>query len=157
MAVAQNGDKITVYSNNSHPYIENINIAHNLTIQANGTVTLQAISPSNNVFNINAGGSGTTIQGFTITGANNAIGIYITDASDCKILKNNIINCNNGINAYHSNNNEIIGNTITNTGTGYAYGVYVDGYSNKISGNKINFMGTGSRRFPRNTCMGIFP
>lgn len=144
MTAAQNGDQITVYSNNSHPYVENVNIGHNISIRANGAVTIQSINLGNHVFTISSGGSGTTIQGFTITGANNGVGIYINEASDCKILKNNIINCNDGINAYHSNNNQIIGNTITNTGTGYAYGIYVDGYSNKVSENKINLIGTGS-------------
>ncbi|MDP1551406.1 MAG: Ig-like domain-containing protein [Methanobacteriaceae archaeon] len=137
------GDSITVYSNNNNPYIENVNIGKNLTIKANGTVTVQSINPGNVVFNINSGGSGTTIQGFTITGATTSIGIYLNEVNNCKILNNKIINCNNGISAYHSNNNQIIGNTITNTGTGYAYGIYIDGSSNKISGNKINLTGTG--------------
>jgi parallel beta-helix repeat protein len=121
-----------------------VNIGKNLTIKANGTVTVQPINPGSTVFIINSGGSGTTIQGFTITGATTSTGIYIYEASDCKILNNKIINCNNGINAYRSNNNQIVGNTITNTGTGYAYGIYIDGNYNKISGNKINLTGTGS-------------
>ncbi|MDZ4171172.1 MAG: Ig-like domain-containing protein [Methanobacteriaceae archaeon] len=138
------GDSITVYSNNNNPYIENVNIGKNLTIKANGAVTVQSINPGNVVFNINSGGSGTTIQGFTITGATTSIGIYLNEASDCKILNNKIINCNDGINAHRSNNNQIVGNTIINTGTGYSYGIYLAGNSSKISGNKINITGTGS-------------
>jgi parallel beta-helix repeat protein len=144
VAVAQDGDNITVYPNNGNSYVENVNIVRNISLYAKGNVTVRPTTPSNVVFMISSGGSGTTIQGFTITGATTSTGIYLYEVNNCKILKNNIINCNAGINGYKSNNTQILENNISNTGTGYAYGIYMDGQSNKISGNKIYLMGTGS-------------
>ncbi len=144
VAAAQDGDNITVYPNNGNSYVENVNIVRNISLYAKGNVTVRPTTPSNVVFMISSGGSGTTIQGFTITGATTSTGIYLYEVNNCKILKNNIINCNDGINGYKSNNTQILENNISNTGTGYAYGIYMDGHSNKISGNKIYLMGTGS-------------
>ncbi len=149
VAAATDGDNIQVNPNSGgNPYTEQVEINHNLTLKANGTVTVAPTSPTNNVFNVRPSGSnsgsGTTIQGFTITGPTSGVGISLAQVNNCRILNNTIINCTTGVNVYQSNNDEISGNTIIYTGLDYSYGVYVDGSSDNIINNNITMTGNGA-------------
>jgi autotransporter family porin len=123
-----NGDNINVNPNNGNPYIETINIDHPLNIVANGEVTVQKVDLAGGVFHVFGSGSGTTIQGFTITKTDAAMadsGIALSSVDNCHITNNKIIGFGSGINVVNSDNNIISGNTITsgpNAG-GYSYGI----------------------------------
>lgn len=146
VAAATGGDTIIVYPNNTNPYSENVVINQNLTLTANGHVTVQPADTAQNPFTINSGGSGSTIQGFTITtsGVNSLTGIY-SEASNCKILNNNITGFYCGISILGSNN-EISGNTI-DSGSNFAvdsWGINLQGGTNNVvSRNTIKTTGTG--------------
>jgi len=80
-----NGHQIIV----TGTYQENIQINKNITLKAQGTATIKAKNQSIETVTINPAGSGTTINGFTIT--NGYTGIKI-QAKQCKITNNNITN-----------------------------------------------------------------
>ncbi len=144
VAAASNGDNITVYSNNGNPYIENIVISRNLTLKANGQVTVKPSNSGLTVIDVYPEGSGSTIQGFTLIGPDTASGISVSYAHDVKVINNTIINCTNGVYGSPSNNTVISGNTIKYTGSGYIYGVYLDGSSNEVSKNTITITGNSA-------------
>ncbi len=138
---AADSDTITVYDNGgvNYTYNENVIINKNLTLKASGNVTVNADNSSNPVFEITSRGSGTTIQGFTITGASGSYGIYLNDADSCNITGNNITGSQYGIygNSLNSaiSRNEVYGNW---------YGIYLSESSNNaISGNTVRENGYG--------------
>jgi autotransporter family porin len=96
IAMANDGDSILVHETGSD-YVENILVKKNLTINADNTaVTIDGSGTSDTpVVRIRNGGDGTTINGFTITGAtgDNGVGIVINNADNCFII-NNIITMN---------------------------------------------------------------
>jgi parallel beta-helix repeat protein len=108
-------------------YTENIVVNKTLTIISEGNVTVQALNSSNPVFNINSGGSGSIIHGFTVTGG--SIGISLNSAYGCTVSGNNA-----SYNAYHgiwlsgSNNNKIYGNNVFES----CYGIFLTNSSNNI-------------------------
>ncbi len=77
-------------------------------------VILQALNPSEPVFKINLPGNGTTIQGFTIKGATNSSGVYVTGSSNCNLVGNNFTSNKIGIFLSTSNNTIFSGNTFIN-------------------------------------------
>jgi len=140
VAASTTGDTITVNPNNGNPYIETVNVDHTLNLVANGEVTVQKVNSAGSVFNVHSDGSGTTIQGFTITKTDAAMpdaGISLNSVNNCHILDNKIIGFATGIDIVASDNNIISGNTITsgpNSG-GYSYGIDNYGSSPQASSN----------------------
>ncbi|MGZ4856769.1 MAG: NosD domain-containing protein, partial [Methanobacteriaceae archaeon] len=135
-----NGDVLEL---DSGLYIENVLLEKLLTIKPiNGAIAIiQTLNSTNTVFTINSGGSGSTIQGLTITGANDGIGIDINGANNCNISNNIVINNLRGIVLGFSDNNTISGNSlINNTYSGiYLY----SSTNNTISGNN-QIIGNGN-------------
>ncbi len=111
---ANNGDTILVNGGN---YIENVILNKNLILEASGQVNIIPLDSTQPVFLINNSGSGSTIQGFTITGSTNS-GIYINNATGNTILNNTLLGNNStswGICIVNSNGqNNITGNNVTN-------------------------------------------
>ncbi len=141
VGASTNGDTITVNPNNGNPYIERVVVDHTLNIIANGAVTVQKPDSQGEVFQISQQGSGTTIQGFTITKTDAAMvdsGIVLNSANNCRILNNKIIGLGTGIDIVNSANNVISGNTIIsgpNSG-GYSYGI--DNYGSSPQDSSYN-------------------
>ncbi len=135
ITAATAGDDIMVYDNNggAFTYTENVNIDKRLNVQANGDVTITPSNPSNHIVHIQNTASGTTLQGFKLTGATGSSAIEV-DADNCKVLNNQITNCPVGINLYASNE-EIAGNTININGNGV---LSSDGIIDHFSNNKIH-------------------
>ena len=120
-----NGDTIVIVSGT---YTENIVLNKKLTLMpvTGGNVTIQSPNSSSNTITVNSGGSGSTIEDFTVGT------ICLNSASNCNITGNiingecclensannntiskNIISSNrNGISIYNSNNNIITENSI---------------------------------------------
>ncbi len=130
------GDTLQV---NDGIYTENVLVDKNLTIQAMGAVTVQALNPNLSVFTINSSGWGSSIDGFTITGATNAFGVYLNSTNNCHITDNAISSNFMGVYIQNGNTNTISGNTILNNGwlgigVDNSTGNIING-SNNISGN----------------------
>ena len=155
-----NGDTIWVQPGT---YPESVTVNKRLTIipwpGMLGTVTIDVSGiPQSSGFLITAGGSGSTIQGFTITGAkdfapNGNAGIRLQGASNVKILQNTILYNWAGIFLYpNALYNQIYDNFITNN---YRHGIrIVDGsgyneiYSNIITNNNLdNRANDGTTRY----------
>ena len=143
---ASNGDTITVYSNNSNPYTykESVTINKEVNIKASGNVTIQALNNSDSVFTVNNGGSGSSIQNFTLSNSN--YGVMINDANNCTISDNKIIAASLvGIQFYgNMSNSQVTGNTITGINPTVGNGIsfeYGNCTYNNITGNIIsNFL-----------------
>ena len=119
ITAAADDDQITVNDDNGTPYTytENIVIDKRLTIKSNGTVSVNPTDDGLPVFRINSGGSGTTIDGFIISGVTDTTSfgaIHLNDASNCKIVGNTIYDNWGGIRLVDSDNNQIYQNTVTN-------------------------------------------
>jgi len=118
-----NGD-IIVVSNGT--YVENIIVNKKLYIVSDGNVTVQAANPSISVFTINTSGSGSLIQGFSITNANLAnsyeslspAGILLSSTNNCTIWNNTIKGNCYGVYILDSSYNLIIENIIQNNEQG---------------------------------------
>jgi parallel beta-helix repeat protein len=118
-------------------YLENVVINKKVTIRpiSDLNVTIQALNSSLPIFTINIGGNGTTIQDLILNGSTGNAGIYINNSNENQILGNNITNSNNGIYIYNSKENVISGNNILNNSVN---GVLIStGSENEISSNKI--------------------
>lgn len=100
----------------SGTYSGNFVINKKLTIQpVNGcNVILQALNPSEPIIKINLPGNGTTIHGFTINGATNSSGVYVTGSSNCNLVGNNFTSNKIGVFLSTSNNTILSGNTFIN-------------------------------------------
>jgi len=100
----------------SGTYSGNFVINKKLTIKpVNGcNVILQALNPSEPVIKINLPGNGTTIQGFTIKGATNSSGVYVTGSLNCNLVGNNFTSNKIGVFLSTSNNTILSGNTFIN-------------------------------------------
>ncbi len=151
-----NGDTLNV---GSKTYTENITVYKQLTLQAQGLVTVNPLNISLPVFTINTDGSGSTIQGFNINGAINSAGIYLTSTDNCLMMGNTLSNNFIGVLIRNSNTSTVSGNTIENNSwvgvvidnsrnntidggnviTGNEEGVYIvnSAWGNIISGNNI--------------------
>ncbi|MDP3422806.1 MAG: NosD domain-containing protein, partial [Burkholderiaceae bacterium] len=108
-----NGNVIVVANGT---YLENILVNKNLTIcPYDGNVTVQAANPNNPVITINSGGSGSTILGFVVNGANTTFssGIYLNNASNCTIVQNTLINNYYGLLLVNSWDNTVWDNNLT--------------------------------------------
>ena len=133
-----NGHTIEIKSGT---YVENIVVNKVLIIRpaSGASVTVQPENTSLSVININSAGSGSTIQGLNINGITASSGIYLSGASGCNIIGNNLVsNTGNGIYLVNSSNNNISGNTVSyNTGNG----IYLNNGSNYniISGNTASY------------------
>ena len=118
------GDSIAV---NNGLYTERVVVNKNLIIYANGTsVTVESKNDMDSVFTLTSGGSGSTIQGFNISGG--AYGILLNSTSNCNIIGNTLQNYSYnhyygygyGIYLNNSNNNIISDNTLDGTITDFA-------------------------------------
>ena len=124
-------------------YIENINVNKRLTIESeNGSADciVQASNPGNHVFSM--GVDYATIDGFTVKGATDAVGMHLGRINYCDIL-NNIcmenrygIFVEGGVYEFTHGNNNIINNTCEENG--YGLYLYWNTWYNVISGNIIN-------------------
>lgn len=152
-----NGDTLLA---STGTYNENVLVNKNLIIQALGAATVHALDSNLPTFTINSAGNGSTIQGFNITGATKAFGIYLNSANNCHITSNTIMSNFMGIYAQNSNGNTISGNTVQSNGwngicldnsssntvnngnviTGNVEGIYIVNTSNgnTITGNNIH-------------------
>ncbi|BDZ68671.1 hypothetical protein GCM10025860_21190 [Methanobacterium ferruginis] len=162
ITAAADDDQITVNDDNGIPYTytENIVIEKRLTIKTCGTVTVDPTNAGQSVFRINNGGSGTTLEGFIISGVTDTTSfgaVHLNDASNCKITGNTIYNNWGGIRLVDSDNNQIYQNTVTNNKYGIRlvsgstdnqiyentvmdntqYGISFT--STSLSGNTVNF------------------
>ena len=129
-----NGDVIVVVSGT---YTENIVLNKQLTLKAvtGGNVIILALDSSSNVITVNSGGSGSTIEGFTIKGSTRSYAIYLNYANNCNITGNTITGNYRGIDLVYSNSTVISGNNITANSNN---GICLDSSSNDtISGNNI--------------------
>lgn len=151
ITAATDGDTIQVNPNNGNPYIETVDVTHDLTIIANGEVTVQKPDSAIRAFLISNPGSGSTIQGFNIIKTDAPMvdtGIEFNFADNCNIINNRIIGFATGIGGPGNDNNFISGNTITsgpNAG-GWSYGIdmWGDCSNNHIKYNHINSQATGT-------------
>jgi hypothetical protein len=100
------GDTITVDPNGTDPYTENVVVnKNNLTIQANGAVTVSGSgNPSSPVMTINSGGSLAKIFGFNLTGVTGSAGVLINGANNVNLANLTINNCQVGVRTQSSNN-----------------------------------------------------
>ncbi|MEN4018405.1 MAG: NosD domain-containing protein, partial [Methanobacterium sp.] len=118
-------------------YTENIIINKQLILRPvfGVNVTIQTVNSSKPVITITSGGSGSTIQGFTLICATSSHGINLNDANNCTVNGNTITNSWDAIRLDYSNNNIITGNTITNIA---ATGIYLwHSNNNTLIGNTI--------------------
>jgi len=125
------GDEIIVEAGT---YNENVIIHKRLTLTAQGAVTVQAADPALPALTINSDGTGSTIQGFTITGATSSCGIYLDSTDNCNIENNTITGNNRGLVLESSFNSSIINSSITGNGVGL---VLESSDNNSIIGNFI--------------------
>ena len=133
---ASENDTITV---NNGTYNENIVVnKKNLTLKANGNVTINASDSGNPVFHINSEGSESTIQGFTITGATNSYGLRLDSTINCTIKDLIIENCSNGIYITGTNDHIILKNLTINNSTNCGIDFY-----GSISDINTNILITG--------------
>lgn len=151
---ATSGDNIII---NSGTYNQNVTVNKNLTIKSNGTVTINA-SGTGSCFRIVSTGSGSTIQGFRLTGATVSTplataGIHLDGASYVNILQNTMFNNWAGIFMFpNARYNNIYENIITNNNR---HGIRItDGsgynniYSNLITNNNLdNQANSGTTRY----------
>ena len=155
---ASNGDEIIVHGDNGNPatYIENILVNKHLIIIAggDGIVTVQALDTTVPVFTIDSDGSGSTIEGFIITGATDSSGIYLDNVQNCNINGNTIQNNGNGIELDDSNANIIDSNIIQNNNVDgislYSSGTPTDPNNisnNTITGNLISGIGLNNSNY----------
>jgi len=131
---ALSGKTIIVYDNDGTPatYIENVVLNKNLILKTYGNVTVQSLNPNTDVFLISANGS--TLNGFTITGASgNGSGIRVTGSNNL-ISNNNILNNSYGIKV-SGDQNSLINNTITNNNNGL---ILNSTYNTILTNNKLN-------------------
>lgn len=138
------GDTITVNDNNgtAHTYIENLNINKLIQLIANENVTIQSLNSAQSVITINNQGSGSTIEGFTITGTTAYMkgGIFLQNAENCNIFNNILTGDYNGLQLEGASSNIISNNEIV----GNEYGVRCDNsQSNVFNENNMskNFVG----------------
>lgn len=134
---AFNGSTILLHAN---IYYENIVIDKQVTIKSagDGAVTVQAADSSQPVFLITLNGSGSTIQGVTITGATGSSAVLLNSSKFCKVSNNTIINNSNGISIQNgSENNRISENTIINNDNGIRV-MNSSLYNNIVMNNFIN-------------------
>jgi parallel beta-helix repeat protein len=100
----------------SGTYSGNFVINKKLTIKpvTGCNVILQALNPSEPVIKINLSGNGTTIHGFTIQGATNSSGVYVTGSLNCNLVGNNFTSNKIGVFISTSNNTILSENTFIN-------------------------------------------
>lgn len=133
--ITNDGDVIYIHGDDGSPwtYTENIILDSSITILSagDGVVTIQAANTNQPVITINSCGIGSIIQGFNITGATNAFGVYFNSTCNCLLTGNTISSNFIGLFVQNGNNNTINGNTIQSNGW---LGIGVD----NSTGNIIN-------------------
>ena len=142
--MAGDGDTVIVH-NKTNNYIENVKVnksSINITAGSGEVVNVVPLtSPTTGTFYINNGVTAihdVILQGFSISGATSARGIYIQNAMNCLIQNNIIFNNNYGITITDSSNNQIINNTITPAPSGSSRtGIQEGSFTGTTSGNQI--------------------
>jgi len=131
-ATTLNGDSLIL---GDSIYTENVLVNKKLTIKpvAGVNIIIRALNSSKPVFSMNYLGNGTTIQSFTITGATNSSGIYLTGTSGCNLIGNNIRGNSHGIYLYNSKNNLLSGNIVKNNT--YSGIIFADSSYNTLKSN----------------------
>jgi hypothetical protein len=72
-----NNDTITVYSNGTNSYNENLNIKKQINLVANGSVTVKASNNNLPVIIIRSQGINSIITGFNLVGGTTGIMAYV--------------------------------------------------------------------------------
>ena len=105
------GDAIYVYNGS---YTENVDVNKRLTLEGEGAdvVTVTGASTWDHVFNVSA--DYVRINGFTMSGATFASGIYLHNVNYCNIYDNNASNNYYGIDLDYSNDNTLMSNNVSN-------------------------------------------
>lgn len=149
VTAATGGDTINVKPNGVNPYIESVTVNKNLSIKANGNVTIQKPASASYAIYMTSSGSGSTIQGFKIIKTEATMsdsGIILDHANNCNILNNKITGFSIGIISAGSSN-VISENTIDSgaNSVGYSYGIELsEAADNVVSRNTIKTTGTGT-------------
>ncbi|HII84296.1 MAG TPA: DUF11 domain-containing protein [Methanobacterium subterraneum] len=117
-------------------YTENIILNKNISLIANGNVTLSAFNPSESVVTINSAASGSIISGFIIKGATGSNGILL-NADNCQIVNNTIHSNDLGIRVSSNSGTKIIGNNLYKNNIGiYSNAGTLNASFNRIVDNK---------------------
>ncbi len=130
IGTASNNWSVYVYPNTT--YNENVLVNKDITLEPYGVGNIAL----NGSITVNIGGSGSTIQGFNVTGSSSA-GIILESADNCLITSNTLSGNFMGIYLQNSDNNTISGNIVQNNGW---VGICIDNSSNNVvnGGNNIN-------------------
>ena len=131
---AHSGDEIIVKPGT---YVENVNVAKNLTITSESgnpsDTIIRAARSFEDVFII--GANGVIVKGFSIEGSEYS-GVHFFGVSDCRIQNNNLSNNGCSIDLYsYSSGNTLDNNNITYSTTGISLG---DSWYNVLSNNSIS-------------------
>lgn len=157
---ASSYDKIFVYNGS---YNENVAVRKpHLTLEGEGkdVVTVTPYFTGHDVFIVESNMDYVNISGFTVTGTtDDGSGIFLDHADHCNIFDNDVSNNYRGIYLWHSNNNELTGNTAnqntdrygiqlqysssntltSNTANNNIHGIYMGQSSyNELTGNTAN-------------------
>ena len=116
---ANDGDTILIYPGT---YMENVDVHKELIIISKsgdpGDTIVQADNPDDHVFHVNA--NNVTISGFNVTGG--YYGIYFDNVQHNRISNNRLSNNTDGINLWHSCNNDLSNNIVKSN---KRYGIYL--------------------------------
>lgn len=150
---ALDGDTISI-GNLSYleTYTENINVNKRLNIIAIGNVIIKALDANKPTITILSSGLGSVINGFTITGATNSSGIFISALTNATLTNNTIIGNDIGINVY--GNATINNTTLSSNRIGINNSGNTSITNNTIIGNEIGVNTSGNASIISNTITG---
>lgn len=140
---AQSGDVIIVHDDNGNIaiYNENIKLSKKIILIAAGNVKIKTPDENNPCLSILAGGEGSIVEGFKLTGAKHSMCITIYNADNCIILKNEFDESNYAVSITNSDNNLIYKNNYANifNPNKETYGInLIDSQENEIRDNIIS-------------------
>ena len=134
-AAVNNANAVETICVKDGTYTENVNVNKSLTIHSeNGSAstTVQASNSNDHVFEVTA--DHVNVRGFTVTGAIDSAGIYLSHTGHCNVSGNNASDNFCGIWLSHSSNNSLSSNTADSNDY---YGIKLDDSSdyNSLSCN----------------------
>ncbi|MGZ4903727.1 MAG: right-handed parallel beta-helix repeat-containing protein [Halobacteriota archaeon] len=126
---AQPGDTITI---SPGTYVENVAITKPITLRGTSpsTTTVRAANPGQDVLHLQ--GTGTRVEGITISGATGASGVHVDHASGFAVTGVVVRNTVRAVYLDGASNGEVSNSNLADNG----YGIYCDGAShNVMTGN----------------------